>query len=102
MEVLVFMILNSMYRIHPYLDSFLQLYYFRRELHKFIITSVAISDDKVGHLLITGSGDGSIKIIPIRSSRPWTWIGLFLALITLTTLFLFILFCMGIIGDEDL
>lgn len=83
-------------------DALLYCYFYRKELHKFVITSVCIVDDESGHLLITGSGDGTFKVIPIRHSRPWTWKGLFLFWIIFLILALFFLFCLGIIGDEDL
>ena len=83
-------------------DAQLYLYFYKRELHKFIVPALAISDYGRQRLLISGSPDGTFKVTHIRRSRPWTWTGLFLFMLFLVIGILFGLFAAGIIGDDQL
>lgn len=62
---------------------------------------MAVTEYKNVRLLITGSGDGGVRVISIRKNRPWTWRGLFLLVFTIMTLFFFGLHWAGIIGDDE-
>lgn len=62
---------------------------------------MVVTEHKNARLLITGSGDGGVRVVRIRKNRPWTWSGLFLLTFTLLTLFFFGLYWKGIIGDDE-
>lgn len=75
--------------------------YFARELHKFIVTSVAVTERGRSRLLVTGSGDGTVRIIKVPERTRWMWRGLITLALFLTLLVYFGLFAPGaIFGGE--
>jgi len=74
-----------------------------KKAHDFVVTSVAISDYGQDRLLVSGSGDGTVRVyrVPLKIPGSSPFVKMLMVLF-LFLLFLFALFLAGVIGKDEL